>query len=172
MGWTQRFQRLAQGGVRVRLSGQEHDLLRSLPPQLAPVIEGDADLEHLRGRLFPPAYDDPEREAEYRNLVGDDLVQQRTAALEAFASTLAQGRRRGRGWTVDLDAESAQAWLTAFNDTRLILAQVVGVNHEDDWYVEPDPSQPAELMLWHVSVLQEELLAALTGSLEGPEPPD
>ena len=141
-------------------------MLTSLLPQLLAVVNGEEGVEHLRDRLFPAAYDDPERENEFRRLVGDDLVDQRRAALDNVVTSLDAGRTRGRSWVVDLDADQAQSWLAVLHDLRLVLAQVVGIRTESDWNTEPETAEPAKIVLWHVGALQEELLDLLLGNLD------
>ena len=150
------------GGVSVRLTPGERALLRGLLPQLRPVLAGEQDVGGAVDRLYPPGYDDPDAEAEYRLLVGDSLVSQRLEALEAFTTTLEGGRDRGRWWTTELDADEAHAWLGAINDARLVLGCVSGVTDESQWDRGPDPDEPASVALYYLGWLQEELLAALS----------
>jgi hypothetical protein len=130
------------------------------------VIDGDEGVEHLRGRLFPAAYDDPEREDEFQRLVGDDLVDQRRAALGDVVTTLDAGRTRGRSWVVDLDDDQLQSWLAVLHDLRLVLAQVVGIRTESDWDTDLETAEPVQILLWHIGVLQEELLDLLLGRID------
>lgn len=159
-------QRLPEGGLRARLASRERQLLASLPDQLRPVLTGEEDPAGVRERLFPPAYDDPEEEAEYRELVGDDLLEERLDKLDAFARTLDAGEEGDDVWTLDLSEEDAEAWLSALNDARLALASIVGIQHESDWEAGPDPEDSTAVALWYLGWLQEELLSALRSSPE------
>lgn len=161
-----RFRRTSDGHVQLRLPATERVVLTSLLPQLLAVVNGEEGVEHLRGRLFPTAYDDPEREDEFRRLVGDDLVVQRRAALDDVVATLDAGRTRGRSWVIDLDDDQLQSWLAVLHDLRLVLAQVVGIRTESDWNTDPETAEPVEIVLWHVGALQEELLDLLLGRLD------
>jgi hypothetical protein len=156
----------------MRLPHAEKALLASVIPQLRTVVEGDADVEHLRARLFPPAYDDPEREREFRRLVGDDLLNQHLSAVDITLATLNEGQNKARLWVVDLDPEQVQCWLSVLHDLRLVLAQIVGITTEADWDRKVDGSEPTDLVLWHVGALQEELLGVLTGGLNESGSPD
>lgn len=160
------IRRLEGGGVRVKLTSREREILRSLPDQLEPVLRGEHDPADVHARLFPPAYDDADAEAEYRALVGHDLADERLASLHAFAETLDGGRMQRHTWEVELDADETAAWLSALNDTRLILAAVAGVTSEEAWDRIAFRDDPTSVVLWHVSGLQEELIAALTGTLD------
>lgn len=159
-------QRLPEGGLRVQLASRERQLLASLPEQLRPILTGDDDPAGVRDRLFPHAYDDAEQEAEYRELVGDTLLEERLDKLDAFAGTLDAGEEHDETWTLDLSDEDAEAWLSALNDARLALASVVGIEHESDWQAGPDPDNPTAVALWYLGWLQEELLSALRTSPE------
>jgi hypothetical protein len=160
-----RFRRISDDRVQMRLPHAEKAMLASVIPQLRVVVEGDADVEHLRARLFPSAYDDPELEREFRQLVGDDLLNQRLVAVDTTLATLDHGQSRARQWVVDLDEEEAQCWLSVLHDLRLVLAELVGITTEADWDREVDGSRPTDLVLWHVGALQEELLGVLMGGL-------
>jgi hypothetical protein len=163
---VRRFRRISDGRVQLRLPAAERAVLTSLLPQLLAVIDGDEGVEHLRGRLFPAAYDDPEREDEFQRLVGDDLVDQRRAALGDVVTTLDAGRTRGRSWVVDLDDDQLQSWLAVLHDLRLVLAQVVGIRTESDWDTDLETAEPVQILLWHIGVLQEELLDLLLGRID------
>jgi hypothetical protein len=163
---VRRFRRISDGRVQLRLPAAERAVLTSLLPQLLAVVDGDEGVEHLRGRLFPAAYDDPEREDEFQRLVGDDLVDQRRAALGDVVTTLDAGRTRGRSWVVDLDDDQLQSWLAVLHDLRLVLAQVVGIRTESDWDTDLETAEPVQILLWHIGVLQEELLDLLLGRID------
>ncbi len=161
--------RAADGGVRVTLTSRERDLLRSLAPQLRPILAGEQDLDTaggwVRERLFPSAYSDPLDEMEYRELIGDGLARERLAALDAFAATLDGGAEGRLTWSTSLDADQAHAWLSATNDARLTLAMVLGVTDESEWERRPDPEDATTVVLHYLGWLQEQLLAALSGQL-------
>lgn len=147
----------------MRLGTRERDLLRSLPEQLRPVLTGEADPGNARDRLFPRAYEDAEHEDEYRDLVGEYLVEERLDRLDAFARTLDAGEARRLTWTVELSADDAEAWLSALNDARLTLGVVLGITDESQWESGLDRSDPSTVALAYLGWLQEELLRALTG---------
>lgn len=173
MGRLHGIRRLAGGRIRVRLSTREWDALRMLPGQILPVLTGDHELgapgSPIRERLFPPAYaNDPLADMEFRELVGDGIVNARADAFRVFARTLDQGVARRLVWTIDLDAEEASAWLSALNDTRLTLAMIVGIKSENEWEPGPDPRDPRSVMLYYLGWLEDELVTALMGGLRDP----
>jgi hypothetical protein len=144
------------GGFRLRLSRQERDILRDLPRQLRELLETD---DPGVRRLFPPAYqDDPEREAEYRRLVHDELTAGRRKALEVMESTL-DARR--------LDEEQLTAWLGALNDLRLVLGTRLDVT-EDEYDVDlpqDDPRAAAMALYHYLGWLEAQAVEALATAL-------
>lgn len=160
--------RLRDGGLQITIDAAERDALRSLPAQLRPIMSGEADSDlaaAVRARLFPPAYAEPDLDEEFRELVGSGLVDQRMGQLEAFSRTLGEGHESLGRWQVELDADEAHAWLAVVNDTRLTLGALLGITDEGEWEGGPDEDDPASVMLWYLGWLEEELVAALMGSL-------
>lgn len=158
------------GGVEIVIGTGERDALADLAPQLRAVVDGtsDSDLATLvRDRLFPAAYpDDPERQAEYEELAGDELAQMHRDALDTFEATLAGGTTQRERWSVRLSGEEAEAWLAAINDGRLTLATAVGITDESCWDEGPDPEDPASVLLFYLGWLEEELVGALQHGLD------
>jgi hypothetical protein len=154
-----RIRRALEGGVQLSLPQAERELLRQLAADLLLLLERAPDDPSLE-RLVPPAYDVAEDEAEYRRLMGTELADGRRRALELLGSTA--------GADV-LDAEQADAWLTALNQLRLVLGTRLGVT-EETMLEELDPSRPhaRELALYaYLSWLQEQLVEALAADLPG-----
>ena len=150
------FERTRSGDYRLRLSSEERVLLRMLHAELGSLLE-DPDDPDLR-RLYPPASDDPERDAEYRGLVRDQLVDGRARALSTLEQTLDRDT---------LTAEEADAWLRVLNDLRLVLGTRLDVS-EETMLAELDPNDPNahELAVYaYLSWLQEQVVAALAHDL-------
>ena len=153
-----RIERTRAGDIRLRLPRDERALLRSLPGQLRRLLVEAPDDPSLE-RLFPPAYDEAEDEAEYRRMMGGELLEGRERALRVIEETLDQDR---------LTKEQAEAWLTALNDLRLVLGTRLDVN--EDMLLEglrPDDPNAFELSLYaYLSWLQEQLVEALADDFE------
>jgi hypothetical protein len=150
-----RITRDRKGGYRLRLPEEEREVLRDLPAQLRALLEsGDESLE----RLFPPAYDDEDANAEYGSLVHDSLLAQKLAALEIVERTID---------TEHLDEAQLTAWLGALESLRLVLGTQLDVS-EATYAKELDPRDPSALALalyGYLSWLQEEAVAALAAGL-------
>jgi hypothetical protein len=147
------IERTPSGDYRLRLNQAERALLRMLHVELGTLLEDpdDPDLQ----RLFPPAHDEPERDAEYQTLVHDQLVDGRRRALDTLEQTLD---------AETLTAEEADSWLRVLNDLRLILGTRLDVT-EETMLAELDPNDPntQQLAVYaYLSWLQEQLVAALS----------
>jgi hypothetical protein len=148
-----RIERTGKGEIRLRLPRDERALLRSLPDQLRRLL-AEAPEDPSLERLFPPAYDDAQDEADYRRLMGDELLEGRRRALRVVEETLDQDR---------LTREQAEAWLTGLNDLRLVLGTRLDVTEEMLLErLRPDDPNAFELSLYaYLSWLQEQLVEAL-----------
>lgn len=136
------------------MTDEEREVLRALPGQLREIL--DTDDPSLR-RLHPPAYeDDPEREAEYRRLVRDDLLRQRLQALGVMEATIDAGT---------LDQEQMTAWLAAINDIRLVLGTRLDVTEEmyEESIPSEDPRSAIFALYQYLGLLEEQVVAALAG---------
>jgi hypothetical protein len=156
--WSERgIERNGDGSYTLRLPEEERALLRFLPAELRSLLEAEPDDPGLR-RLFPPAYDDEQDEAAYRELMGNELLEGRRRALEVLAETASAERLTG---------EQAQAWLTALNDLRLVLGTRLEVTDESllEGLAEDDPRAPQLALYAYLSWLQEQLVEALSAEL-------
>ena len=136
----------------IGLRRHERALLRHLCGELAREVssEGEADEAGL-ARLFPAAYrDDDEAAREFERLVRPGLADGKVAALRLTARTAGDER---------LDAETAQSWLTALNDLRLVHGTRLGVTEND--YLRALRDRDYAVYGW-LTWLQSELVEALS----------
>ena len=148
--------RVGHGEYELRLTSEERDLLRPLPSQLRRLIGTD---DPALRRLSPPAHpEDTASEAEYRELVGDDLERQRRQALETMEETIDSDR---------LDEEQMSAWLASLNDLRLVLGTRLYVTEDlyEDGIPERDPRAPAFAVYLYLGWLEEQIVAAMASGL-------
>ena len=148
-------ERRADGGFDIRLSDDERQVVVGLVAQLADQLDDTADPS--LHRLAPPAYqDDPERDAAYQLLAGEELRDARREAIATVVETAARPR---------ITEDEAWAWLRALNALRLVVGTQLDIDDDThDW----DPAQAAtelEAARWAVygfaSVVQQELVVAL-----------
>ena len=166
-GYRPPIRRERDGSFSVHLSEPEQLLVKSLLAQLRTLLklETDGEIDEHSGvrRLFPTAY--PQREdleAEYQDLVRDDLVRRRLDAIAVVEETIV---------LPTLDEEQLSTWLRTFNDLRLVLGTRLDVSEDDDPWVDPDdPDAGALIAYGYLGELLEASVRALTGSL--PEIPE
>lgn len=106
-------------------------MLLSLLPQLRDLLTMD---DPIAKRVFPVAYaEDAERDREYQQLVRDDLLESRLAAIDLIEETID---------AKEIDVEHLEGWITAINSLRLVLGTRLDVS-EDTHEVDPDdPDAP------------------------------
>jgi hypothetical protein len=149
--------RRRDGAIVLNLGDAERDVLSHVLGQLRDALVANPDDEALR-RLFPPAYtDDPEKEAGFRALARDELLESRLAAVDEVEATLDADT---------VDAERAGAWMRSLNALRLVLGTRLDVSEDDDREIDPDdPDAPARALYYFLSALVDELVDALAADL-------
>ncbi len=152
-----RLRRTRAGQYQLKLSRAERDLLRSLPGQVRELIDTTDPADPSMRRLFPPAYRDEEKaEADFQNLMHDELVEHHRQALAVMEETIDADR---------LDEDQVVSWLSALNELRLVL----GTNLEVTESIEPvspsDPRAPGLALYGYLSWLEEQVVEALGPTL-------
>jgi hypothetical protein len=136
-------------------------LLSMLPRQVQELLEQD---DPSTARVFPVAYtDDARAEADYREMMGSQLLQQHQRALDTLATTAA---------AASIDEGEIHEWLDALEVLRLVLGTQLDVS-EDGAMVENSDPRAAQFTVYHyLSMLQGEIVDALAAALpdEGTEP--
>jgi hypothetical protein len=152
LSYATRIERAENGDILLRLPEHERELLRGIAASIQDRLAAEDDDPALR-RLFPPAYTDPEREAEYRELTRAQLLSGRERALELLETTVDRD---------SLSPEEADAWLRALNDMRLVLGTALDVEEDLDWDAinAENPRAPEYAMYGYLSWIQEQLVEA------------
>jgi hypothetical protein len=151
-----------RGTYEVQLPDPERDLLAHLVDQLRELLTETTDDPSVR-RLFPTAYnEDVERDREYQQLVRDELLERRLAALATVEATLADPH---------LTEEQLTAWLSAVNDLRLVLGTRLDVSEDPITIEADDPDAPAYAVYEYLGFLLSEVVDALTQGLPEPTQP-
>lgn len=148
------------GELRVRLEDYEADVLRNLTAEMLALLDSKFPVnDPVGGRLFPDAFDDPEQERAYRDLVGDEL---RTTKMQS--AEMIRGRLGPDGAAeLELTGDETPAWLSLLTDMRLAIGTRLGVT-EARMQAEPDPRDPevtALSVLHWLGWLQEATLEKL-----------
>ena len=149
-----RFRRDRQGRFRVGLEGPEQQLLAMLPRQVQELLEQD---DPSTARVFPVAYtDDAKAEADYREMMGTQLLHQHQRSLDTLAATAA---------AATIDEGEIHEWLDALEVLRLVLGTQLDVS-EDGAVVEDGDPRAAQFTVYHyLSMLQGEIVDALAAAL-------
>ena len=154
--------RTGPGRYAVRLADEERTLLGNLVDQLRALLGGSTDEPSVR-RLFPTAYhEDPERDREYQQLVRDELLTRRLAALDAITATL---------HATELDEASLSAWMNGVNDLRLVLGTTLDIAEDDDPPALDDPDAPTYAVYAYLTEVLAGIVDALAEGLgDSPSP--
>jgi len=146
--------------VRVTLSGEEAELLKGLITEYLELLDAGRDpADPVLARLFPSAsLEHPDIDAEFRDLLGDDLDQHKRDTARRVLEYLEEEQRR------PLTDEEQQAWLVLLTDLRLALGVRLGVT-EESFEIMPSPNDPTQwplAVLHYLGSLQESLVVALS----------
>ena len=147
-----RIRRDSSGSFIINLPDDERELLHALPGQLHEMLTS-GDPTGLR-RLFPAAYHlDPEKDAEFHELMRGELVESKAARAKILEET---------AYARSLTEEQLLGWMGAVNDLRLVLGTQLDVS-EDDSDPEPDHPLAAHYGLYHyLGFLLENIVRALS----------
>jgi hypothetical protein len=141
------FERARDGRLVVTLYEGHRALLGMLLTEVRTLVASPGPDNQATSRLFPAAYLDPteeDAEAEWQALVHDDLVRNRVAAFDDVRTLLERGAPGPNGaLRIELVAEQEEHLLSALNDLRLVLAELIdhadaAPDPEPDVAVEPD----------------------------------
>lgn len=153
------------------VSESEPDPLFSQVGMSGPLMPPD---DPVLQRLLPDAYrDDPEDAAEFRRYTEQSLSAAKVSNAEQLIGSLIDGGlsfeeedlASTKQVEVELDVDTAQAWLRALTDIRLSLAVRLGIETEEDLMLiasseEESIAAMAEIYDW-LGYVQESLLASL-----------
>jgi hypothetical protein len=162
-------ERMGDGRFALRLDPGARRVIASLVDELRRATADGPDLaDPAFARLYPPARpDDPAASAAFAELVRDDLVEGRRAAIESVEATVN---------ATSLDTGQAAAWLGVCNDLRLVLGTRLGIEDEaaDDDLDEDGPEAWAVTVFhflgWLVAAFVDALAAGLPDEASGRGP--
>jgi hypothetical protein len=159
-------------GLVLVLHASEAEVLQDLAGQLESLLRGgvpERGGDPTRDRLFPRAYLDPTEDAaetEWQSVVHEDLVREKSEAVQALVDSLDTGTAGRRDTvTLTLAPEAVERWVAALNDVRLALGVVLEVSEDEPRVGRNDPRAPGfELYDW-LTWLQGSLVGALLADL-------
>jgi hypothetical protein len=145
----------------LQLDPEERDLMHELLGEMRTLLEAELPREdEVTRRLFPDAFEDPDRSQEFRELVGDELRASKLAAVDALDENLASD---GPAQLV-LEAGKVHSLLAVLTDMRLAIGTRLGVTEETMARTpdETDPDAAAWSVLHWLGWIQESVLSAIT----------
>jgi hypothetical protein len=173
----------AEAAILANLAGQVVELLRDrngektsdpdpLMGELGFTGPAQAPEDPVLRRLLPDAYrDNPDDAAEFRRFTESALTSAKVGNAERLIESLESAGFDPAGENeqpveVELDADTAQAWLRSLNDIRLSLAIRLGIENEEDAVLLGKSGEQAEVAMselydW-LGYVQETLVQALS----------
>ncbi len=155
------------GRLHLSIGPQESALLRELLKEMQTLLEADVpDIDRVKKRLFPDAYQDPEDEESYRELIGDGLHDAKTSALEDVRSAAGDDDGMIETW---VPSEEIDSWLSVLTDLRLAIGTRLDVSEESmlEEIAPTHPDAPAYAVLHWLGWLQETFLDAVEKNRKG-----
>ena len=100
--------------------------------------------------------DDARAEADYREMMGAQLLDQHQRALDTLASTAGAS---------SIDESEIHEWLDALEVLRLVLGTQLDVSEDGAMVERTDPRATQFTVYHYLSMLQEEIVEALAAAL-------
>jgi hypothetical protein len=140
---------------RLRISGIDPVLLDCL--QNIRDITDQRDAPGIRARLFPnPTLDNTAANNDWQQLIAPELHHLFAVAADTLHRDLAQltaDPRHKNHFQITIPAAHLNAWLSAINQTRLILGELFHVTETDMTHADYDLDQPKHLALFRIHIL-------------------
>ncbi len=152
-----------RGRLRLHLDPIEIDILTSLLAELDTAVRGTDIDDPVTARLYPAAHrDDPAAAADYRELTGSTLRDDRIGRIAACVADLVGSRDLDRD--IDLtDPEDATRWMQVLNDLRLALGTRLGISEDDVDFDAGDPQQQPRVVYHWLTAVQDTVVTSLMG---------
>ena len=145
---------LPDGTFACNLPLESKQALAELGEQLITVMEQGGDPAR---RLFPTAYpDDPERDAGFQILAGEELMDQRRAAVATLGATTNNDT---------LTHDQLLDWMAVVNDLRLVLGTHLDVSEDEDDLDFSRPDIEQRLLYESLGELLHHMVMALQAHL-------
>lgn len=155
------IQRRPDGTFQLTLDDDRRDVLVSLMRQLSELLASQPDHPNL-ARLHPPAYlDDPEADAGYQLLAGEELRESQQRSIDAVVESLQKEHlTEGDLWS----------WVQSLNGVRLVVGTRLGIEDDDHGPSLRSVTDPDDRSLWVVydftTQLQHDVVEALSGGFD------
>jgi len=149
--------RRSDGAFDLLLDDERREVLVQLLRQLSELLEVEPDHPNLT-RLSPPAYlEDPEADAAYQLLAGEELRTSHQAAIASVIESLGQDQ---------LTEDDLWAWVQSLNGVRLVVGTRLDIQEDDHGPNFRSVMDPDDRALWAVydftTALQHDIVDALS----------
>lgn len=153
------------------LDPAEVELIHALQRGLTATLDREDDDDPVIARLFPTTIaGDPPADAQLRQLLRDDLLEERRAGLNALVEVLDRARAHRGRLRVDLVDDEPELVLGVLNDLRLAIGAQLRIDELARETVEPnDPAAHQLAVMDHLAWLQEQLIAVIDPESVGPD---
>ncbi|HWJ98076.1 MAG TPA: DUF2017 family protein [Acidimicrobiales bacterium] len=154
---TPAVRRRPDGAFDLTLDAKRREVLVSLLRQLADLLETQPDHPNLT-RLHPPAYlDDPDADAGYQLLAGEELRDSQRASIDAVVESLGRDQ---------LTEDEMWSWVQSLNGVRLVVGTRLEIAEDDHSPSLRSIPEPEDRALWVVydfaTELQHDVIEALS----------
>ena len=149
--------------LRVERLDEKHIRISGLTAMLAVMLREMPEILELRdgpdagARLFPnPTAADDKINKEWQQMVSPELRHLFVAAAEIVTrdlTALAGNKGDPEAYEITFPVEHLSAWMSALNQTRLILAEVHRIDEEDMDRQDFDPQNPKHLAALRIHLL-------------------
>ena len=151
------LKRRADGGFDLHLADDRREVLTMLLRDVQARIDQAPDDPDLI-RLRPPAYlEDPDADAAYQLLAGEELRTSHQAAIASVIESLGRDR---------LSEADLWVWIQALNSVRLVVGTRLDISEDDHGPSLRSLTDPEDRSLWAVydftTGLQHDIVAALS----------
>jgi Domain of unknown function (DUF2017) len=149
--------------LRVQPLDEKHVRISGIPPVLAAMLRELPEILELRDspeahpRLFPdPTAADEKINKEWRQMAGPELRHLFVSAGETVVRDLTALTADGKGQEthhVAFPVEHVNAWMSALNEARLILAEVHKIDDQEMSRTDFDPRSPTHMAALRIHLL-------------------
>lgn len=150
-----------RAGTRLRLDGTEAEVLGGVMADLLGAMDDMGPGDAVWERLYPAAFTDADAAEEFREMVGEDLDNQRRERLRACRADIDTARPVRRARELILEPEGLQRWITALNDVRLALGTRLQITADTAPTIDPGaPDAAAQAVYQWLTAVQDGLVTS------------
>lgn len=155
-----RIKPLSKGRTRLELDPHDASYLLRLPARLERLLANPDFTERAIQRILPRGYLDEQQEAEYRELVGEELRQKKLDNITEFRRTISEAQVKRDAVQITLQAEDFEVWLGFLNDMRLFIGTELDIQDNRDLPMSAEDLSEEQFVYEYLTYLQASLIQA------------